>query len=95
MPAGALVVSQAVVLAALAVVGAATMLGLAHVGFGLAAPESAAGVAVGFVLGVCAFAGTGVLLGSVLPSPRAARGAGLPLFFGAATCASPGTDRMR
>jgi ABC-2 type transport system permease protein len=82
LPAGALALSQMVVLAVLAVVGAAVMLALAYHGFDLAAPASAAGVAAGFGAGVIAFAGIGALLGALLPSARAAQGMGLLLFFG-------------
>ncbi len=80
--AASLVAAQAVVLALLAVVGAAAMLALAYAGFALAAPASVGGVAVGFTAGVLAFAAIGVLLGSVLPGPRVAQGLGLSLFFG-------------
>lgn len=82
LPAGALLLAQVAVLAVLAAVGAAAMLGLAYAGFDLAAPESVAGVAAGFATGVLGFAGIGALLGSVLPSARAAQGVGLLLFFG-------------
>lgn len=82
VPSRAMVVSQVSVLAILAVVGAGAMIGLAYSGFDLAAPESVAGVAAGFAVGVAAFAAIGVLLGSFMPSARAAQGLGLVLFFG-------------
>jgi ABC-2 type transport system permease protein len=82
VPSRDLVVSQVAVLAVLAVVGAAAMIGLAYSGFDLAAPESFGGVAAGFAMGILAFAGIGALLGSVMPSARAAQGLGLLLFFG-------------
>jgi ABC-2 type transport system permease protein len=82
VPSRALVASQVAVLAILAVVGAAAMIGLAYSGFDLAMPESVAGVAAGFAVGVVAFAAIGVLLGSLLPTARAAQGLGLVLFFG-------------
>jgi ABC-2 type transport system permease protein len=82
LPAGSLVLSQMVVLAVLALVGAGAMLALAYAGFDLAAPSSVAGVVAGFAAGVVAFAGIGALLGSLLPSARAAQGLGLLLFFG-------------
>jgi ABC-2 type transport system permease protein len=74
--------AQVVVMAVLAVAGALAMLGLAYAGFDLAAPASAGGVAIGFVAGILAFAGIGALLGSLMPSARAAQGLGLLLFFG-------------
>jgi ABC-2 type transport system permease protein len=82
VPSRALVVSQVAVLAILAVVGAAAMIGLAYSGFDLATPESVVGVAAGFAVGVVAFAAIGVLLGSLMPTARAAQGLGLVLFFG-------------
>ena len=82
VPSRALVVSQVAVLAILAVVGAAAMIGLAYSGFDLGTPESVVGVAAGFAVGVVAFAAIGVLLGSLMPTARAAQGLGLVLFFG-------------
>lgn len=77
-----LVVSQTVVLAVLAVVGAAAMIILAYAGFDLAAPASIGGVVTAFAVGILAFAGIGALLGSVMPTARAAQGLGLLLFLG-------------
>lgn len=82
VPSRALVVSQLAVLGILAVVGAAAMIGLAYAGFDLAAPASVAGVVTGFAVGIVAFAAIGALLGSLMPSARAAQGLGLVLFFG-------------
>jgi ABC-2 type transport system permease protein len=82
VPGRSVAAAQVGVMAALAVVGAAAMLGLAYAGFDLAAPASVGGVAVGFAAGILAFAGIGALLGSVMPSARAAQGLGLLLFFG-------------
>lgn len=77
-----LMLAQAAVTAMLATVGAVVMLALAYAGFDLAAPASAAGVALGFAAGIVAFAALGSFLGAVMPSPRAAQGFGLLLFFG-------------
>jgi ABC-2 type transport system permease protein len=82
IPSRALVGSQVVVMAVLAVTGAATMLAIAAVGFDLAAPASVGGVLTAFAVGILAFAALGALLGSLLPSARAAQGIGLVLFFG-------------
>lgn len=82
LPASAIVLGQVVVMTLLTVVGAAAMIGLAYAGFDLAAPESVGGVVLGFAAGIAAFAGLGALLGSLLPSARAAQGLGLLLFFG-------------
>jgi ABC-2 type transport system permease protein len=82
VPGRSVAAAQVAVMAVLAVVGAAAMLGLAYAGFDLAAPASVGGVAVGFAAGILAFAGLGALLGSVMPSARAAQGLGMLLFFG-------------
>jgi ABC-2 type transport system permease protein len=82
VPAMSLVTAQVVVLGVLAVVGGAVMLALAFAGFDLDAPVSAVGVVGGFTVGVLAFGAIGALLGSLLPSARAAQGLGLLLFFG-------------
>jgi ABC-2 type transport system permease protein len=82
IPGRSLVVSQMVVTAVLAVVGAAAQLAIAYTGFDLSPPRSVGGVVAAFVVGVLAFAALGTLLGSLLPSARAAQGIGLTLFFG-------------
>lgn len=82
VPATSLMLAQGVVMAVLAAVGAAVMLTLAYTGFNLAASESVIGVTAGFTIGILAFAALGALLGSVMPTARAAQGLGLLLFFG-------------
>lgn len=82
VPAASLITSQVIVMSVLATVGAAAMIGLAYAGFDINAPRSPAGVVTGFAAGILAFAGIGALLGSVMPSARAAQGLGLLLFFG-------------
>ena len=82
VPGRSLVGAQLAVMAAVTVVGAAAMIGLAYAGFDLAAPESVAGVVAGFAAGLLAFGGIGVLLGSLMSTARAAQGLGLVLFFG-------------
>jgi ABC-2 type transport system permease protein len=77
-----ILVAQIVVTATLAAVGAAAMLTLAFAGFDLTGPRSVAGVVAGLAVGVVAFAAIGVLLGSIIPTARAAQGLGLLLFFG-------------
>lgn len=81
-PSHSVVVSQVVVMAVLAVIGAGIQLVIAFLGFGLSAPESITGVVLAFVVGIGAFAALGALLGSLLPSAPAAQGIGLVLFFG-------------
>ncbi len=81
VPARSLVASQVVVMAAVTAVGTAAMVGLAYAGFDLAAPRSTAGVLLGLLAGILAFAGIGALLGSVMRTARGAQGLGLLLFF--------------
>jgi len=82
VPAAGIVLSQMAVTAVLSVAGAGIMLAMAGAGWDLEAPDSAAGVVLGFADGVAAFAAAGVLLGTLLPTARAAQGLGLVLFFG-------------
>jgi ABC-2 type transport system permease protein len=82
LPGWSLLAAQVAVMTVLTAVGAAAMIGIAYAGFDLAAPASVAGVVVGFAAGILGFAGIGALLGSILPSARAAQGVGLLLFFG-------------
>jgi len=82
IPSRSVVLSQAAVLALLAVVSAVVMLALAVVLFDIPGPASPLGVAAGFAVGILAFAGIGTLLGSIMPGTRSAQGLGLLLFFG-------------
>lgn len=75
-------IAQLAVMAVLVAVGVTAMVAIGFVGYDVTAPASVSGVIVGFVIGTLAFAGIGLLLGSVLPTPRAAQGLGLLLFFG-------------
>ncbi|CAN5902669.1 ABC transporter permease [soil metagenome] len=74
--------AQAIVMAVLVLLGCAVMLGVGFVVYDLSVPAAPVGVAVGFGLGTLAFAGLGVLLGSVVRTARAAQGLGLMCFFG-------------
>lgn len=82
VPSHALVGAQVAVMVVLAVVGAAVQLAIAFTGFDLSAPRSPVGVVAAFAMGILAFAALGTLLGSLLPSARAAQGIGMVLFFG-------------
>jgi ABC-2 type transport system permease protein len=81
IPGAAIMTSQVVVQVVLSALGGALVVAAAYSVYDLAAPISYAGIAVAFVFTVAAFAGIGVLLGAVMPSPRAAQGAGVMLFF--------------
>jgi ABC-2 type transport system permease protein len=73
--------SQVAVEVALSMIGGALVLVAAYAVYDIAAPVSALGVVVAFMVTVAMFAAVGVLLGAVMPSPRAAQGAGVMLFF--------------
>lgn len=73
--------SQVAVEAALSLVGGALVVVAAYTAYDVAAPVSYLGSLVAFLLTVSAFAAIGVALGAVMPSPRAALGAGVMLFF--------------
>jgi len=75
-------VAQLAVMAVLVAVGVAAMLAIGFAGYGLTAPASVPGVVAGFAVGTLAFAAIGLLLGSLIRTPRAAQGVGLLLFFG-------------
>jgi ABC-2 type transport system permease protein len=70
-----LVAFVAASLSALVLVGAATL------SWDISAPRSLPGVLGAFVISVLCFAAIGFLLGAVLPSPRAAQGVGVLLWF--------------
>lgn len=74
--------AQIVLTAILAAIASAVMVAIGFLGFALNAPSSVVGVVVGFAVGTLAFSALGVLLGSLLPTARAAQGVGLLLFFG-------------
>lgn len=74
--------AQAIVMALLVVVGCAVMLGVGFVVYDLSTPAAPVAVVIGFGLGTLAFAGLGVLLGSMVRTARAAQGLGLLCFFG-------------
>lgn len=82
VPRAAVLRAQVIVMAVLVVASGAGMLAIGFAVYDLSAPASAAGVAAGFAVGTLAFAALGVLLGSAMPTARAAQGVGLLCFFG-------------
>jgi len=74
--------AQVAVMAAIVVVGVTAMFAIGFVGYGLSLPASIGGVLAAFVVGTLAFAMIGLMLGSLISTPRAAQGLGLALFFG-------------
>ena len=60
---------------------ALVLIGAALLSWDISAPDSLVGVIGGFLLSVLCFAAIGFLLGALLPSPRAAQGVGVLLWF--------------
>jgi ABC-2 type transport system permease protein len=74
-------VSQFVMGAVFVAIGAVILLATAALAYGLPGPEDAARTTIGIVAGSLAFISIGVMLGTLLPSARAAQGVGLLLFL--------------
>lgn len=81
VPPLALLVSQVLVSAILAVLGAVGIVVIGVLVGGAHAPASPIGVLVAFVLSLACFVALGVLLGAVVPNAQAAQAIGLVLFF--------------
>lgn len=64
-----------------ATVSALVLIGAAVLSWNIAAPRSWPGVIGAFVVSVLCFAAIGFLLGALLPTPRAAQGVGVLLWF--------------
>lgn len=80
--AGGLLGAQALVTLVVALAGSALLVVVAAAAYDINRPASVPLVVAAFLLTVLEFAALGVLLGSVLPTARAAQGAGLLLWFG-------------
>ena len=81
IPASTVFGAQIAVEGVLSALGGLLVVAAAYAVYDLAAPADVVGAAVGFLFGIAAFAAIGVLLGAVMPSPRAAQGAGVLLFI--------------
>jgi ABC-2 type transport system permease protein len=81
VPIWAVLGSQVLAGLVLGVVGSVLVAAFAAIFYPVHFPDSLALLAAGFVICSAAFAAIGTLLGAVMPSPRAAQGAGLMLFF--------------
>jgi ABC-2 type transport system permease protein len=81
LPVRALLSSQLVVLVAGVVAGSVLLVGLAWVLYDVEWPVSWLGVLVAAAVGMLAFAALGVMLGALMPTARAAQGAGILLWF--------------
>ena len=81
IPAWTVFGAQVGVQAVLSVLGGLLVVGAAYLAYDFPAPADAFAAAVAFLFCIAAFAAIGVLLGAVMPSPRAAQGAGVLLFI--------------
>jgi ABC-2 type transport system permease protein len=81
VPVWVVLAAQALVTIAIAAIGGLLLGIAASFRYDIEMPLSIPGVIGSFVLGAASFVGVGALLGAVLPSARAAQGAGLTLFF--------------
>ncbi len=81
VPVRALLASQMFVVFVGVLAGSVILVALARLTYGVHWPVSWPGVVLAVILGTFTFAAIGVLLGSVLPTARAAQGIGLLLWF--------------
>jgi ABC-2 type transport system permease protein len=81
IPASTVFAAQLAVQYVLAAGGAVLIVVAAYLAYDFPAPEAYAGPLVGFLVTATAFAAIGILLGAVMPSPRAAQGFGVMFFF--------------
>jgi len=65
----------------LAAIGGLLVFAAAYLAYDFPAPQAYVGPLVAFAVTATAFAAVGILLGAVMPSPRAAQGFGVMLFF--------------
>ena len=73
--------AQVLVSLVIATLGGLLLFLVASAVYGVELPRSPAGLVPSFLLSALGFASVGVLLGALLPTARAAQGAGLLLFF--------------
>lgn len=81
VPATTVVGSQVAVTVVIAIVGSVLLVIAARLAYTFQAPHDPARVILAFFLGALAFSALGVLLGALLPTARAAQGAGILLWF--------------
>jgi ABC-2 type transport system permease protein len=81
LPVWIMAAAQGIVMLILSLAGTVLVLGAAFVSYDVHAPESIPLMIGGFLLSVMVFASVGFLLGALLPTARAAQGAGIALFF--------------
>ena len=81
VPVWAVLGSQMLAASVLGGIGSVLVWVFGELVYDVRAPAAPGAVAVGFLASAFAFAAIGALLGAVMPSTRAAQGAGLMLFF--------------
>jgi ABC-2 type transport system permease protein len=81
MPLWSVLGAQVAVTFAVSIVGSVLVVVLANLTYEVDSPASVPGVLAAFVVSALGFAALGVLLGAVLPTARAAQGAGVLLWF--------------
>lgn len=93
VPVASVLGAHLVVTVVLAAVGSLLLVAAAVIAYDIAAPVQPAGVLAAFSLGAITFAGIGLALGSLLPTARAAQGAGVLLWFVMLILAGAGPPR--
>jgi ABC-2 type transport system permease protein len=81
LPVWIVAAAQGIVMLVLSLAGTALVLAAAFFSYDVAPPESIPLLIGGFLLSVLVFSSVGFLLGALLPTARAAQGAGIALFF--------------
>ena len=81
VPIWAVLGSQMLAASVLGGIGSVLVWAFGKLVYDVRVPAAPGAVVVGFLASAFAFAAIGALLGAVMPSPRAAQGAGLMLFF--------------
>jgi ABC-2 type transport system permease protein len=81
MPLSAIFGSQVIVAFGMALISGTGIAVVSSLVYGTEFADNWAGVALAFVVGTLAFSAIGLMLGGLLPTSRAAQGAGLILFF--------------
>lgn len=93
VPVPAVLGAHLVVTMVLAAIASLLMVASAALAYDIAAPAEAGWVVLAFALGALTFSGIGMLLGSLLPTARAAQGAGVLLWFVMLILAGAGPPR--
>lgn len=93
LPAGAVLGAQIAKSLAIGLLGSVLVAVLGRLSFDVSWPQDLLGVGVAFVVALLAFVAIGFLLGALLPTARAAQGAGVLLWFVMLIVAGAGPPR--